>query len=93
MKHITKLIFVVCLLCSFTTSHSSRDLILQEVHFTYFIGNQEYEDWRWFPVTMPASDIEFHFRRWVRDVEMTAVKKWNFTGNTEVKFSEENPEI
>lgn len=62
--------------------------ILQEVHFVYFIGNQHFEDWQWFTTDTPAKEIEFAFRRWVRVIEKTAIKRWQFTGATEVEFLE-----
>lgn len=64
--------------------------ILQEVHFVYFIGNQHFEDWQWFSTNTPAKEIEFAFRRWVRVIENTAVKQWNFTGATEVEYLQQS---
>ena len=88
-----QLFLLICFSLFLTPSRSSSgsengsaSRILQEVHFVYFIGNQHFEDWQWFTTDTPAKEIEFAFRRWVRVIEKTAVKRWEFTGVTEVEF-------
>lgn len=60
----------------------------REVKFTYFLGTQTFEDWVWISDTAPASEIEYQFARWKRDIELTAVAKWQFTGAEEVYYDD-----